>query len=284
MGKITGVLMFILAIGSVLLFVGQKMIFGSVLWWFPEGISEHAGAIDAQFMRTLFVVGISFTAAQFALGYAVIRFGRKGDARAVYTHGSNKLEVTWTMITAAVFVVLAILGQRVWANLHLNAAADNSARIEVVAQQFQWNFHYSGADGVFGRTEARYIDDSALNFVGLDPTDAAGKDDSQLTTLVIPKGRPVELTLRSKDVIHSFFVPALRFKQDSVPGMSIKIHFTATKEGKYEIPCAELCGSLHYNMKSNMIVVPSDEFDRLMAMSEEKFKEQLAGLAERYQY
>src|SRR5512143_432593 len=178
MGKITGVLMFILAIATLLLFVGQKLLFGSVLWWFPEGISEHASAIDAQFMRTLVVVGISFTAAQFALGYAVIRFGRKGDARAVYTHGSNKLEVTWTMITAAVFVVLAILGQRVWANLHLNAAADNSARIEVVAQQFQWNFHYSGADGTFGRTEARYIDDSALNFVGLDPSDAAGKYDA----------------------------------------------------------------------------------------------------------
>lgn len=284
MGKITGVLMFILAIATVLLFVGQKLMFGSVLWWFPEGISEHASAIDAQFMRTLVVVGISFTAAQCALGYAVIRFGRKGDARAVYTHGSNKLEVTWTMITAVVFVVLAILGQRVWANLHLNAAADNSARIEVVAQQFQWNFHYSGADGTFGRTEARYIDDSALNFVGLDPTDPAGKDDAQLTTLVIPVDRPVELTLRSKDVIHSFFVPALRFKQDTLPGMAIKVHFTAKKEGKYEIPCAELCGSLHYNMKSNLVVIPSDEFDGLMAMSEEKFKERLGELLERYQY
>lgn len=284
MGKITGVLMFILAIGSVLMFIGQKLIFGEVLWWFPTGISEHAKPIDDQFMRTLVVVGIAFTSAQFALGYAVIRFGRKGDARAVYTHGSNKLEVTWTIITAIVFVALAILGQRVWAQLHLTAAADNATRIEVVAQQFQWNFHYSGADGAFGRTEARYIDDSALNFVGLDPTDAAGKDDAQLTTLVIPKDRPVELTLRSKDVIHSFFVPALRFKQDTVPGMAIKVHFTANKEGKYEIPCAELCGSLHYNMKSNMVVIPADEFDRLMAMSEEKFKEQLGDLLGRYQY
>ena len=284
MGKITGVLMFILAVVSVLLFIAQEQIFGALLWWFPAGISEHAKAIDDQFMWTLVVVGISFTAAQFALGYAVMRFGRKGDARAVYTHGSNKLEITWTMITAAVFVILAILGQRVWANLHLNEAAPNAAKIDVVAQQFQWNFHYSGADGVMGKTEPRYIDDSALNFVGLDPTDAAGKDDAQLTTLVIPVNRPVELTLKSKDVIHNFFVPALRFKQDSVPGMAIKVHFTATKEGKYEIPCAELCGSLHYNMKANMIVVPSDEFDQLMAMSEEKFKEQLAGLVDRYQY
>ncbi|HSE37132.1 MAG TPA: cytochrome c oxidase subunit II [Blastocatellia bacterium] len=284
MGKITGGLMFILAIFSVLLFVAQDAIFGSVLWWFPKGVSTHSDAIDAQFMRTLWVVGISFTAAQFALGYAVMRFGRKGNSRAVYTHGSNKLEVTWTMITAAVFVVLAILGQRVWANLHLNVAADNSAKIEVVAQQFQWNFHYPGADGVIGKTEARYIDDSALNFVGLDPSDAAGKDDAQLTTLIIPVNRPVELTLKSKDVIHSFFVPSLRFKQDTVPGMAIKVHFTATKEGKYEIPCAELCGSLHYNMKGNMIVIPGDEFDQLMTMSEEKFKEQLGALIDRYPY
>jgi cytochrome c oxidase subunit II len=284
MGKITGLLMFILAIVSVMLFVAQPLMFGSVLWWFPEGISEHAKAIDDQFMRTLVVVGIGFTSAQIALGYAVMRFGRKGDARAVYTHGSNKLEVTWTMVTAAVFVVLAILGQRVWANLHLNEAPDNAARIEVMAQQFQWNFHYSGADGMRGRTEPQYIDDSALNFVGLDPTDQAGKDDAQLTTLIIPVNRPVELTLRSKDVIHSFFVPSLRFKQDTLPGMAIKVHFTATKEGKYEIPCAELCGSLHYNMKSNMIVVPSDEFDRLMAMSEEKLKDQLGELTERYPY
>ncbi|MFY9556846.1 MAG: cytochrome c oxidase subunit II [Blastocatellia bacterium] len=278
MGKITGLLMFVLAIVTAWLFIGQR------LWWFPEGISEYAPMIDRQFLWTLIVVGIAFTAAQVALGYVVIRFGRKGDARAVYTHGSNKLEAIWTVITAIVFVVLAVLGQRVWAQLHLSAAADDAARIEVVAQQFQWNFHYPGADGAIGRTEARYIDDSALNFVGLDPTDPAGKDDAQLTTLIVPKDRPVELTLRSKDVIHSFFVPALRFKQDTLPGMAIKIHFTAKKEGKYEIPCAELCGSLHYNMKSNMLVVPGDEFERLTAMSEEQFKEQLSELLKRYEY
>ena len=106
MGKITGLLMFILAIASIWLFVGQNR------WWFPEGISEYAPMIDKQFMWTLGVVAIAFTAAQFALGYAVMRFGRKGDARAAYTHGSNKLEVTWTIITAAVFITLAILGQR----------------------------------------------------------------------------------------------------------------------------------------------------------------------------
>lgn len=279
MGKITGLLMFIVAIGSVLLFK-----FGSAIWWFPHGISENAGPIDAQFNRTLVVVAIAFVSAQIALGYAVMKFGRKGDARAVYTHGSNKLEAVWTIVTGVVFVILAILGQRVWISLHINAAASDAVKTEVVAQQFQWNFHYPGADGVLGKAESKYIDDSSLNFVGLDPTDAAGRDDAQLTTLIVPVNRQVELTLRSKDVIHSFFVPALRFKQDTLPGMAIKIHFTAKEEGKYEIPCAELCGSLHYNMKTNMVVIPADEYDRLVAMPEEKIKEQLGELLQRYQY
>lgn len=279
MGKITGLMMWLVAIGSILLFV-----LGSAHWWFPHGISENAGPIDAQFNRTLAVVAVAFVSAQLALGYAVMRFGRKGDARAVYTHGSNKLEATWTIVTAVIFVVLAILGQRVWVSLHLTAAAADAVRAEVVAQQFQWNFHYPGADGVLGKTEAKYIDDGSLNFVGLDPTDPAGHDDAQLTTLIVPKDRQVELTLRSKDVIHSFFVPALRFKQDTLPGMAIKIHFTAKEEGKYEIPCAELCGSLHYNMKTNMVVIPADEYDRLIAMPEEKIKEQLGELLQRYQY
>ena len=210
-------------------------------------------------------MGIAFTAAQVALGYAVMKFGRKGDARAVYTHGSNKLEVTWTIITGIVFVVLAILGQRVWANLHLNAAAAGAARIEVVAQQFQWNFHYHGADGLFGKTEPRFIDDSALNFVGLDPGDAAGKDDAQLTTLVIPGAGQWNSRSNPRTSSTASSFRRFRFKQDTLPGMAIKVHFTVKEgeEGKYEIPCAELCGSLHYNMKSNMLVIPADEYDRL---------------------
>ena len=141
MGKITGVLMFIITIGSVLLFVGQKMLFGSVLWWFPEGISEYA---PSNRQRSSYErcgwSALSFTAAQVALGYAVIKFGRKGDARAVYTHGSNKLEAVWTIITAAVFVILAILGQRVWAQLHLICGRrrrdENSCLCAAVSMEF----------------------------------------------------------------------------------------------------------------------------------------------------
>jgi cytochrome c oxidase subunit 2 len=277
MGKILALLLLILTGVTVWLFVGQNT------WWFPENISTHGGLIDAQFNRTLVIVGIAFTSAQLALGYAIWRYGRRGNERAVYSHGSNKLEATWTIITAGIFIAIAVLGQQVWAQLHLNAAADDAVRIEVVAQQFQWNFHYPGPDNTFGRTSAEFIDDSALNYVGLDPNDAAGKDDMQLTTLVIPADRQVELTLRSKDVIHSLFIPQMRFKQDTVPGMAIKVHLTATKPGRYEIPCAELCGQLHYNMKSPLLVVPREEYESMAQVPAAKFRERMAELTKQYE-
>src|SRR5215216_659520 len=277
MGKILALVLFVLTAVTVFLFVGQDT------WWFPPDISEQGDKIDAQFMRTLWVVGIAFTAAQVALGYAIWRFGRRGNERAVYSHGSNKLEATWTIITAGIFIAIAILGQQVWARLHLSAAADDAVRIEVVGQQFQWNFHYPGPDNTFGKTSAEFMDDSALNYVGLDPSDQAGKDDMQMTTLVIPKDRQVELTLKSKDVIHSLFIPVMRLKQDTVPGMAIKVHLTATKEGKWEIPCAELCGQLHFNMKSPLLVVSREEYESMAAMAPAKFRERMAELTKQYQ-
>ncbi|HLG15608.1 MAG TPA: cytochrome c oxidase subunit II [Blastocatellia bacterium] len=270
-----GVLLIFLAVATAVLFVGKW-------WWWPEGISSFAPELDAQFTRTLVVVAVAFIGAQVALGYVVMRYGSRGKERAVYSHGNTKLEVTWTLITAVIFIGTAILGQRVWAQLHLNEAPEGAEKIEVVAQQFQWNFHYSGADKTFGRTEARFINDSSLNYVGLDPADAQGNDDTQVSTLAIPVDRPVELTLKSKDVIHSFFAPALRFKQDAVPGLNIKVHFTAQKVGKYEVTCAELCGQLHYNMKTFMLVLPQNQYEELAAMKEEAFKERLGELLKEY--
>ena len=271
MGKILGLLLAVLAIATVYMFLSRT--------WFPEGISEHGPALDAQFKRTLVVVGLAFTLAQLALGYAVFRFGRRGKERAAYTHGSNKLEATWTIITAAIFITLAVLGQRVWAQMHLTQAPPDAVKINLVTQQFQFNFHYPGPDKQFGRTDAKYIDDSSLNYVGLDTeNDPNAVDDIQTTTLVIPVNHPVELTMRSKDVIHNFFVPVFRFKQDSVPGMAIKVHFTATKTGKYDVVCAELCGQLHYNMRTSVLIVDQGEYDRLSEMPKEAFTQRLSEL------
>jgi cytochrome c oxidase subunit 2 len=229
-------------------------------------------------------VGVAFAAAQIGLGWVVWKYRDTASAaRATYSHGNNRLEVVWTVVTAVIFISLAIMGQKVWASLHLHAAPPGSYTIEVVAQQFSWNFHYHGKDGAFGRTDPKLIDDSALNYVGLDDTDPNAKDDSVVSTLVVPVNRPVELILKSKDVTHSFFVPQLRFKQDLVPGMAIPVHFTVTKTGKYEIACAELCGMNHYKMKSYMLVLPENEFSELIALPQDKFQARKDELLNKYQ-
>src|SRR6476620_6414889 len=273
MGRVLAVIIWIITLLSVLLFVSGK-------WWFPSAISEHAPALYRQFLITIVIVGISFTAAQIGLGWMVWKYRDTGSPtdRAIYTHGSNRLEVLWTVITAVVFITLGVMGQSVWASLRLHDAPAGSYTVEVVAQQFQWNFHYPGKDNTFGRTDPRLIDDSALNFVGLDSSDAAAAEDSVTSALVIPVNRPVELRLRSKDVIHNFWVPQLRFKQDLVPGIEIKVHFTANKVGKYELACAELCGQLHFKMKSYMLVLPEDQLTALRALPQEQFQMKLQEL------
>src|SRR6266699_6802754 len=222
MGRALGVIIWFITLASVWMFLSGR-------WWFPASISEHGPAVDSQFTITIIVVGIAFTAAQVGLGWVVWKYRDTADAqRATYSHGNNRLEIIWTLVTAVGFISLAVMGQSVWASLHLHGAPPGSYQVRVVAQQFSWNFHYAGKDNVFGRTDPKLIDDSALNYVGLDETDPNAKDDSVVSTLVVPVNRPVELILKSKDVTHSFFVPQLRFKQDLVPGMAIPVHFTVT--------------------------------------------------------
>lgn len=278
MGRALAVIIWIVTLLSVLLFLVGK-------WWLPDAISNHAPALDRQFLITIIVVGISFTAAQIGLGWMVWKYrdtGKAGD-RAIYSHGSNRLEMLWTVITAIIFIALGVMGQSVWASLRLNDAPPGSYTVEVVAQQFQWNFHYAGKDGQFGRTDPSLIDDGTLNFIGLDSSDAASADDAVTAALAIPVNRPVELRLRARDVIHNFWVPQLRFKQDLVPGMEIKVHFTANRVGKYELACAELCGQLHFKMKSYMLVLPEDELTALQVLPQEQFQARMVELLAKYQ-
>src|SRR2546428_7669864 len=135
MGRALAVIIWILTILSVILFVSGK-------WWFPPAISAHAPALDRQFMITIVVVGIAFTAAQVGLGWMVWKY-RDATNRpaATYTHGSNRLEIVWTMVTAVIFIGLAVMGQSVWASLRLHDSPAGAYQVEAVAQQFQWNFH-----------------------------------------------------------------------------------------------------------------------------------------------
>ncbi|HMV48501.1 MAG TPA: cytochrome c oxidase subunit II [Blastocatellia bacterium] len=265
MGRLLAILIWLLTGGTIAFFAWSKAKTG---WWFPEAVSAHAAAMDDQFKLTWAVIGVAFLAAQVALGFVVWRFRAKGGERANHSEGNTRTELLLVAVTTVVFIALAVTGQRVWANLHLNQAPSDAVQVEVTGQQFLWNFRYPGVDGRFGSTSPKLYDDTDNSIgarpgpLGIDPKDPSGKDDVVSGLMVVPVNRPINVTLRAKDVTHDFFVPALRLKQDAVPGLKINIHFTATKEGRYEIACAELCGQLHHQMRAYLEVRSQAEFEK----------------------
>lgn len=232
-------------------------------WWLPQAISRHALSFDAQFSRTLIVTLAIFGAAQCALVAMAWRY-RAGANRTARNRGAKnaRAEMIWTSATALIFLGLLLMGGRIWAEVQFTAAPPDSEAIQVLAKQFAWNFRYPGPDGRFGRTDIHLINDAAGNPFGLDPHDPNSRDDIVTATLRVPAARPVKLTLISQDVIHSFFVRELRMKQDVVPGMQIPFYFRADVPGTYEVPCAELCGLGHSQMRATMIVMPPADYAR----------------------
>ena len=236
------------------------VLFAGRVWWFPESASSHGAQVDTQFVYTLIVTGVIFILAQVALGYFIMRYRERPGQKATYSHGNDKMEIIWTTATTVLFYVMVLLGFQVWIEMYIQAASEDALQIEVTGQQFAWNIRYPGPDGLFGSTSPELIDDSAGNPLGLDPDDPAGQDDIVLPTMAVPVDRPIELLLRSKDVTHGFSVRELRVKQDTLPGMVIPLRFTATKLGKYEIACAELCGLGHHRMRSFIDVFSEEDY------------------------
>ncbi len=241
---------------TVALFVIQR-------WWLPEAINAHARSWDTHFGITMWLTGAIFVAAQVALGWVILRY-RSSDVAAEESgsHGNNRLEWIWTSAAGILFVGLAVVSTAIWAGVHLDKAPPNSLRIEAVAKQFAWNFRYAGRDAKFGRTKPELINDANGNPFGLDDADPAGRDDIAVASLRVPAGQPVVLLLKSRDVIHNFFVRELRIKQDLVPGMEIPLHFVADKPGTYEVACSELCGLGHHQMRTQLIVMGKEEYDK----------------------
>ncbi len=245
--------------------------FAAKTWWLPAGASALAPTIDRQFSHTYLIMGIVFVAAQVTLGLFAWKYRDRGAASKVeYSHGNTTLELLWTALTAILFIGLNLVGSPIWAAERFEPARAGSVSVEVTGMQFAWYFRYPGADGKYGATDPKLMDPSAGSeaAVGLDTADPAAKDDVVTGTMVLPVDREVDLTLRAVDVIHSFFVPAFRFKQDAVPGLAIHMHFTPTQVGDYEIACAELCGLGHYKMHGMVKVVSQADFDKWLAARE----------------
>lgn len=231
--------------------------------WLPELASDR-GAIDDAMGVSLAVTGVVFIATNLLLAWFGFRYQDAPGEQAAYWHDNPRLEWTWTLVTAAIMAAFAVGALRLWAQVQNSEPPADALVVEVTGQQFAWNIRLPGKDNVFGRTEARLVDPSALNFIGLDKTDPAAQDDQVLpqNQLILPAGRAVRVRLRSLDVIHSFFLPNFRVKQDTMPGLTGEVWFVPQKPGSYEIACAEHCGLGHYRMRGMLTVVPEAEFEQ----------------------
>lgn len=250
---------FLLALVLTLLVAATVFAFAAHIFPAPAPITSAAVLVDQQYARTLYVAGAVFVLAQLGLAFAVFRFRDRG-APARFSRGSVGLEVLWTSITLFVFVSLAVAGREAWAIDRYTPPAPDAIQIEVTEAQFVFTFRYPGPDGKFGRLDPSLVDAPAGNPLGLDPNDPNGKDDVVSATLTVPVNRPIELLLRSQDVVHNFDVRELRLQQDAVPGMMIPIHFTATKVGAYAIVCTQLCGLGHNKMNAELRVVSESDY------------------------
>ena len=252
------------AVAVVVWLVGLGVFVTGAQRWIPPLASEHGAGIDRMIQFTLTTVGCMILLGHGLLGYFLWRYGERD--RVAFRRASERDERRWSWLIAGVMAVVAeggvlVLGLPVWAKVFGSTAPPDAYTVEVTPEQFAWNVRYAGRDGKFGRTDLKLI--SLDNPLGRDMKDPAGKDDIvDLNTIRVPVNRPVRIRLRSKDVIHSFFLPNFRVKQDAVPGMTIDVWFVPTTTGTFELACAELCGFGHYSMRGLLIVLPDEELNK----------------------
>ena len=241
-------------------------------WWLPAGPDPAAGywhsassaarSIDSLFVIVIWITGLVFIGTQVALVWATYKFSDKGpDHKAVYFHGSQRLEVIWTIIPAAILVFIALYQMGTWAGIKFKSEAPKVLPLaEITGRQFQWVMRYPGPDAKL-HTPDDLIMVNDLHFV---------------------KDKPALIYLKSSDVLHSFFLPALRIKQDAVPGLTIPVWFDTDQAGHYELVCAELCGWGHYKMRGNVTVHETQsQFDEWMQSAlKEQGRDQVASVSE----
>jgi cytochrome c oxidase subunit II len=244
--------------------------------WHPvPDVSSHGQAIDDQMSETMIEAGISFLASQFILAWFIWKFsvskkrgGKADTAETVviesrsFPGGATGLVIAAFVLVGAEVLALGIFGIKAWGNIYFTQPGANAMPVQVQAGQFAFYFRYPGPDGKFGPVHPDLVSESNQNLFGLDTThDPDSKDDIVTAEMAIPVNREIRLLMHSKDLSHSFYVPALRIHQDFVPGLDLQLHFTATKVGRYEIVCSQLCGLGHYNMRAYLSVLSQQDFD-----------------------
>lgn len=234
--------------------------------WFPEDISKHGWVIDSLFNSIMYLTGIIFVATSLALFWFMWKYdGTRNTEPVKFSHGSHTLEIIWSILPAVTLVFIAVFQMDAWARAKMIrpslpgpdgqvGTADDIPKppiAEVTGRQFEWRIRYAGQDGIIGTADDLFT----------------------VNDLTLPMGEESVITIKSQDVLHNFFLPHVRVKNDVVPGMKQHVWFTPLKTGKYDIVCAELCGWGHYKMKGRLTVVSPNQFQQWL---EEKRSEQTA--------
>lgn len=213
-------------------------------WWLPDAGSTFAGPIDTLFLAILIITGIALVVVEVGLVTFVIKYRARPGRKAFYTHGSTRAEVIWTAIPAVTMVALGLISNHYWVLMKdKKSIPPNAYHLGVHAKQFEWLVTYPGPDGKLGTSD----------------------DFTVRNQLHVTVNEPIAVELTAEDVIHSFFVPEWRVKQDAVPGMHITAWFQATKTGEFEIGCAELCGMGHYKMRGRVFVHTPEDYKAWVA-------------------
>lgn len=255
----------------------------------PPNLSAHGGSVDSLMLWVHVLMAVLFVGWGCFFVWTLFRFragkSPQADYGGVKSHASSWLEGGVALFEAVLLFALAVPLWSRWVNTEEAVAQGDAIEIRVIAQQFQWNIQYPGPDGKLGRLKRELIDDTMGQFVGIDRTDPDAKDDLESLSLIIPENRPVRVHLTTKDVIHSFFLPVMRVKQDAIPGESIPVAFEATMTSReykdemtrrfpdkyrtpqsvpdFEIACAQLCGAQHYAMVGKFHIVSAEEWEKM---------------------
>lgn len=215
--------------------------------WFPEGVSTYAGDIDGLFDLIAWMVGITFVATELVLVWIILKFSARNKSKAHYSHGSHVLEMVWTAVPALLLLVIAFSQMGVWSDVKIKPPSDpgdeysrENPMMQVYASQFDWRARYPDEEGNF---EGENIVESPYD-------------------IYVPVDTKVFFDLKARDVLHSFFVPVFRLKQDAVPGMTIPVWFESTEVGSFDLICAELCGWGHYKMAGKIHVLEKDDYEQ----------------------
>lgn len=207
--------------------------------WLPENVSTFGEEIDSLFYLIYYITGAVFILVTVLMVLFLVMYRHREGRPAIYSHGNTTLEIIWTVVPAIILIVLAFFSVSTWSKVKIHAPPSDF-HLQVTAKQFNWEIVYPGPDGKFGT-----------------------KDDFKIDNEIhVPVNKVVRIILKSKDVIHSFFLPNLRLKQDAVPGKEILVWFEATKAGKYELPCAELCGFGHSGMLGWLFVESPEDYEK----------------------